>query len=186
MFCEIDVADIAPAELAKLLSYDPETGRLVWLDRPDSMFASKGSAARWRSNFCGKAALTALNDQGYRTGSLLGRSYRAHRVAWAIVHGHWPSGEVDHINGARADNRIANLRDVPRSLNQRNAKMQSNNTSGVNGVGWVADRKMWRADMKIGNHYKFLGLFASKEAAASARKAANQRFGFTERHGSAA
>lgn len=180
------MTEISCDDLALLLAYNPDTGVLTWLPRPVAAFKSEASSRRWHSNFCGKPALTASNSDGYRIGGIMGRLYRAHRVAWALAHGAWPEGEIDHINGDRADNRLANLRDVSRAKNQRNAKMQVNNTSGVNGVGWMASHNKWRADMKIDGAYKFLGLFDTKEAAATARAAANDRYGFTERHGKAA
>lgn len=34
--------------------------------------------------------------------------------------GDWPTQEVDHINRNKTDNRWYNLRDVPRSVNQKN------------------------------------------------------------------
>ena len=52
--------------------------------------------------------------------SIDGKSYYAHRVAWAMVHGVDPSGVIDHINQDIKDNRIANLRDVSQSENARN------------------------------------------------------------------
>jgi hypothetical protein len=36
----------------------------------------------------------------------------AHRLAWRLYYGVWPSCCVDHINGKRNDNSISNLRDV--------------------------------------------------------------------------
>jgi hypothetical protein len=44
------------------------------------------------------------------------------RLAWLLHFGRWPSEFIDHINGDRADNRIANLRDVPHAANMRNRR----------------------------------------------------------------
>lgn len=49
-----------------------------------------------------------------------GRPYYAHRVAWAMCHGKDPEHVIDHINQNPRDNRLANLRDVPQSVNCRN------------------------------------------------------------------
>jgi len=46
-----------------------------------------------------------------------GRKYLAHDLAILYVTGQWPTGEVEHINGNRADNRYANLRVTDRPFN---------------------------------------------------------------------
>jgi hypothetical protein len=47
------------------------------------------------------------------------KTYPAHRLIWLWVHGKWPDGEIDHINGRKNDNRISNLEDVDRLENMR-------------------------------------------------------------------
>lgn len=176
------MTDLSAADVARLLRYEPETGKLYWLPRPTEMFKSEGDARRWHSNFCGKEALTAVH-QGYRAGGVLGQHVRAHRAAWAIVHGKWPDHQIDHINGVRDDNRLVNLREASHVENGHNMKLFATNTSGVNGVGWARRHKKWRADMKLNGKYILIGLFDTKEAAAAARAAANEKYGFTARHG---
>lgn len=69
---------------------------------------------------------------GYRYISFRGRHYYAHRLAWLIVKGEWPKNHIDHINGVKDDNRIANLRDVSSAENHRNMKIhRSGKTCGV-------------------------------------------------------
>ena len=43
----------------------------------------------------------------------------AHRAVWAVAHGRWPDPDkvIDHINGDRKDNRIANLREITQAEN---------------------------------------------------------------------
>jgi hypothetical protein len=94
----------------------------------------------------------------------------------------WPEGEIDHINGNRQDNRIENLRDVPRSLNQRNSKLQNNNRSGVSGVFWRANR--WEARIYlVSGQRKHLGRFKTFEEAVAVRKQAEMECGYHENHG---
>jgi hypothetical protein len=72
---------------------------------------------------------------GYIRISVDNKNYKAHRLAWLYVNGEWPSHEIDHINGNRSDNRIDNLRDVPRAQNiQNQVKPHSNNKTGYLGV----------------------------------------------------
>lgn len=85
-----------------LLRYDPDTGHLYW------------SATGERAG--------NIQDKGYRTIEIDGGRYYAHRVVWFHTHGVWPENDLDHINRERDDNRIANLRDVTRSENNRNRR----------------------------------------------------------------
>jgi hypothetical protein len=73
---------------------------------------------------------------------------------------------IDHINGNGLDNRKSNLRICTNQMNQGNQKIKKSNTSGYKGVGWVKDRKKWRAYICFGRKYKHLGSFESKEEAA--------------------
>ena len=59
-------------------------------------------------------------SNGYLVVSAGGKNYQAHRVIWLITHGRWPAGDIDHINGIKTDNRLANLRDVSHKTNARN------------------------------------------------------------------
>jgi len=96
-----------------LWAYEPETGLFRW--RVD-----RGTRAR-----VGQRAGSHQGD-GYRQLTYNGRMFKEHRVAWLLRYGHWPVHEIDHINGMRSDNRIANLRDVPHRLNQLNQKCHRN------------------------------------------------------------
>lgn len=162
--------------LHKRLRYEPETGKLFWRDCEEM---PKG----WRTRWAGNEAFTSDNGQGYRQGAIGGVHFEAHRVIWSIHYGEWPSDQIDHINGVRADNRISNLRVVTAQENRRNASMRRDNTSGVCGVCWHKNKKKWMAKIKIDGCDKYLGLFTTIEAAAAARAEASRRYGFTDRHG---
>jgi hypothetical protein len=56
---------------------------------------------------------------GYLRVWIDGYTFPAHRLIWLHVHACWPTYWIDHINGVRDDNRLANLRDVPPAWNQR-------------------------------------------------------------------
>ena len=69
-------------------------------------------------------ATGTLNSNGYLITSL-GRKcqgLRVHRLVWAWVTGEEPSGEIDHKNGDRTDNRFWNLRVVSHSTNNLNQR----------------------------------------------------------------
>lgn len=169
--------------LRSLLRYDPDTGKLFWLRR-DQEAESKWKA--WNAKFAGKEALYGLNDMGYRQGSVLRHRYLAHRVIWVMVHGKWPDGEIDHINGDRSDNRLDNLREVTRSENSKNLKRPKNNKSGIVGVHWHKQTGTWKAVIYSSNKQFCLGYFKRKADAAKARADAESRHGFHNNHGRAA
>lgn len=180
-------ANIDIDTLRQLLAYDPATGKLRWKSRSPRFFSSShrtadGNCNNWNSRYAGTEALTALH-QGYPHGDILGRKLFAHRVAYALYHGEWPAGEVDHINGDRSDNRIANLRSVDRRANTMNVKRFNTNSSGVTGVSWVARRGKWRAYIVVNYRARSLGHFTDKADAIAARKAAERELGFHPNHG---
>lgn len=151
-------------ELRKLIRYDAATGQL-------------------RSVRTGREVFTNVHHSGYLKGAIRGRTYTAHRVAMALHHGVWPEGEVDHLNGVRSDNRAENLRCVTKSVNQRNARRRSDNTSGVTGV---ARRKSgsWQAYINADGGRRYLGTFRTFDEAVAARQGACAAIGYTGRHGS--
>lgn len=101
------------------LSYDPDTG----------IFTRKVSYGKWLSG----SIAGSLDVMGYIKISVDHYVTRAHRLAWLYVYGVWPTFEIDHINGVRHDNRLANLRDVNRLTNSQNTRM-SKGKSGYLGA----------------------------------------------------
>ncbi len=178
----------SPETLRKLLRYEPETGKLFWRERGIDWFEDGGHTAQhnmrsWNSRYAGKEALTAVNTDGYRRGTIFGTRYYAHRIIWTIVHGEWPQDELDHINGNPSDNRLENLRVVTHQENGRNQKLYCSNTSGVVGVSWHKRDETWRAEIKVDGKKIHLGYFDSFDDAVAARAAAEIELGFHANHG---
>lgn len=51
-----------------------------------------------------------LADDGYRYITIDGVLHREDHLIWLYVHGEYPTGEIVHINGNKADSTLANLR----------------------------------------------------------------------------
>ena len=102
------------------------------------------------------------------------------RLAWRIVHGVWPEGQIDHINGIRADNRLVNLRAVTHQENTLNKCLDSRNKSGISGVWWWEERKCWYVHI---NRQEFLGSYPDLLSAVAARKSAEIRLNYHVNHG---
>lgn len=182
----------SPDELRQLVRYEPDTGFIFWLPRPDSMFSdgantASQSAKIWNTRYAGKEAFCYPNTHGHLFGSIRRNGGRckiyAHRAAWALTHGEWPIC-IDHINGDPSDNRISNLRAVSQKVNSRNQKLRNTNTSGHCGVYYYKARNKWTAQMVIDGKCKSMGYFQTKDEAIAARLRAQEGHGFTDRHGS--
>jgi hypothetical protein len=158
---------IAVERLREIMSYCPESGELRWLIRPA---------------YCMKAGDVAgsLNKKnGYVQVKVDGRSYQAHRLIWLYAYGVWPTFHIDHINGCKSDNRLANLRDVTQSQNMLNQHgPHKDNRCGVLGVYKRSDTGLYRAGIQKDGRLINLGCFESLEEAATARsRAMAQLFG---------
>ncbi len=94
--------------------------------------------------------------------------------------------QIDHINGNSLDNSISNLRNVTHTENQRNIKIQRNNTSGICGVRLYAYNrtKKWVSSIRRNGKTVTLGYFLDLNDAIIARKMAEYEIGFHVNHGS--
>lgn len=90
----------------------------------------------------------------------------AHRLAWLIVTGCWPTHEIDHINGSKADNRLCNLRAATPEQNKRNTHHRNN--TGLIGASYSSVNGKFRAQIRVGGKRKFLGWFTNAEDAHTA------------------
>ena len=64
-----------------------------------------------------------FNRKGYKGLNVVIRNRRnvlgLHHIAWALVYGRFPR-QIDHLNGIKTDNRLANLREVTKRENDEN------------------------------------------------------------------
>lgn len=133
--------------LRELLHYDPATG--IFIRRVARTNAPAGSVAG------------SKHSGGYLTIWIDGRARKLHRLAWLYVYGHWPAQQIDHRDGDRSNNRIANLREANRSQNSQNIKCaySNNKSSGLLGVYWHRQAQKWQAKIQIDGRSKSLGLY---------------------------
>jgi hypothetical protein len=134
---------------ALLGAFEAREGRLFW--------KSPGHGRRI-GRPCGH-----MNSEGYMVVVLEGVSLRQHRVIFAMAHGRWPEGEIDHVNMRRDDNRPENLREATMSQNRCNCTARSNNTSGAKGVFFHGGK--WRSRIKVNKQTIYLGRHSDFELA---------------------
>ena len=168
--------------LHEALIYNADTGIFVWKTRPVDHFKTVRSQKICNTRYAGKQAGSNTSD-GYIQLMLFKKNYKAHRLAWAMHYGIWPTDRIDHIDPRnKLDNRIVNLREATASENAKNKRMPINNTSGYIGVGKRGDK--WYAYIKVDDKQIYLGTFDTKDEAIQARKQAEKLYGFHENHGS--
>ena len=134
----------------ELLAYDPDIGVFTWRQTRGRGYA--GAVAGW------------VEKEGYRRILVDGRKFKEHRLAWAMVYGEFPAEDLDHINGVRSDNRIANLRLATRSQNAQNLR----GPTSINRTGFLGVRKngnRWNAVITLNKITTYLGCFKTPEAA---------------------
>jgi hypothetical protein len=152
------------AELLNVLRYDGETGLIHWVVRSGK--AKAGSVAG------------TVKLGGYVQISVRGKLHYAHRIAWLFVHGEWPAGHIDHVDGNPLNNRIGNLRDVSvkeNMENQRHAHV-SNKSSGLLGVSFDKQTGRWMAKISVGGSTRNLGRFADPCVAHAAYVSAKREY----------
>src|SRR6185436_8801449 len=108
--------------LREALSYDPATGRLEW-------------KVRISCHNPGEHAGCVKMD-GYVYVNLDKNRMFGHRIAWALHYGRWPDHQLDHINGVRSDNKLANLREVTNSVNQHNRRDMVRKNGSLKGTSF--------------------------------------------------
>lgn len=119
--------------------------------------------------------ISKIDERGYIRVMADGQRYKAHRLAWLYVHGEWPAEDIDHRNGVRHDNRITNLRAVPRSVNNQNIRgpLGNNKSTGLLGVHKRGSK--WTAHIWAGEKLRHLGTFPDAEAAQGAYLSAKRK-----------
>jgi hypothetical protein len=176
------VSDNPPqARLLELFEYNEETGDLLFKPRPPEAFATYQAFKVFNSKCLGKPA-GAKHAGGYLSVKVDGKSYLSHRMIWIMVHGTIPDLEVDHINGVRNDNRLANLRLADKLGNAHNQCMHADNKSGVMGVHFDSRRRRWNATASNGGQ-KLQISFATKEEAIACRIGIARAWEFDAGHG---
>lgn len=133
--------------LKEHLLYDAQTGYFTWL-KCNSNRAKVGSIAG------------SVEPIGYRLIRVVGKKYRAHRLAWFYVYGIFPDSDIDHINCEKDDNRIENLRVATTSQNCANTKARRDGLKGA-----FRHRKKWVARICVSGTNYHLGQFDTEHEA---------------------
>jgi hypothetical protein len=159
------MAVLTQERLKEVLHYDPATGVFTHI--------RACCANRKRGAIAG-----SYDQNGYRKTIIDGKTHSVHRLAWLYMFGSFPTQEIDHINRVRDDNRIANLRDVPRTVNQNNKGPIATPQRGAVprrqprevSIGAYENGKTgkWRSQITRNKKYVYLGVFQTQAEATAA------------------
>ena len=118
-----------------------------------------------------------LDPNGYIKVSIGNSSFYAHRLLYKMLTGEDPNQyKVDHRNQIRDDNAFWNLRLDIEGRNPQNAKVFSNNKTGVKGVHYDKKARKYYATIWKKSKSIHLGSFDTIEDASNARKAAEAQY----------
>jgi len=153
---------VSREEVAALLAYDPQTG----------LFTHKVNGHKRSAG----AVTGRIDTKGYVRIRLLGYEFKAHRLAWLLTYGLWPTAEIDHINGIKSDNRICNLREANRFLNMQNQRVaKSDSLTGILGVTFHKRDGIFTARIRHEGKLIHIGSFKDKESASAAYLSAKRK-----------
>ena len=137
-----------------LVNIDPDTGYVTWKAK--------------KANRKAGAEVGMTTDEGYRRTAFNGHYFYVHRFLWAYVNGPIPDGyELDHINGDRGDNRVANLRLCTAKQNKQNMHGAPKNkkSGGALGATWNARHQKWKTQIGLNGKSIYLGYYDTAEEA---------------------
>jgi hypothetical protein len=149
-------------DISQAIEYYASIGVFRWRVSP-SIRVSAGSLAG------------SVGGDGYWQIQYRGRKYIGHRLAWFLMTGVWPAGQIDHRNGDKLDNRWCNLRLASSSQNCANTRSRGFLPKGVT---LHRQTGKYQAQIKKGGKNFYLGLFESPiEANAAYAQKARELFG---------
>ena len=109
-------------------------------------------------------------EDGYRRVRVDGKYYYIHRLVWQYCTKKEVPDDlmIDHADGDRQNNAIANLRLATALENQYNKFRQANGTSSYKGVWYDAVKACWKASIRLNGARHYIGQFSSELEAAIA------------------
>lgn len=168
-------ATMPPAAiLRECFDYDPTTGALTWRVRPVAHFQSQARAAWWNRRWAGREVRGSLCSRyGHRQVTFTVRRtiYRilTNRLAWALVHGGPPIGDVTRWDPQTGSNTPSNLRQSTKSQTARDSRRRK---PGLKGAYRTKGGK-WTSCVWVGGRHRHLGTFPTEQAAHEAWVVAN-------------
>jgi len=147
-------------------------------DQVKFLFDYKDGVLYWKQNVGKIKANTkagSILNSGYCSIVFNGTRYQAHRLVYLLHHGYLPQ-YIDHIDGNRLNNFIANLRPATKSQNALNKRLDEKNTSGYRNVYWHKAYKKWRVSLMVARKTIHIGSFDDLELAGLVATEARKKY----------
>ena len=110
-----------------------------------------------------------LSELGYWRVEIENVAHSQHRLAFLYMTGRFPRDGVDHINGRRADNKWANLREASKIINGQNRrKSNTNSGTGLLGAHFHKCTGKFCAAIRVDGKTKHIGVYETAIAAHAA------------------
>ena len=165
---------LSAERLRRFLTYQPESGCFFW-----NVESRSGFQQSVINHMPGDEAGTPRKSDGRIVIRIDGRTYLRYRLAWLWMTGQWPIREIDHVDGDPANDRISNLREASRGLNQQNIRRPIKTKKSSKYLGVFANKKgraaPWRAAIGDRGRQIHLGAFMTEEEAHEAYLSAKRR-----------
>ena len=129
-------------------TYNPETGEI---------FTSRGKVCNGIDNRGYVKCYISILKNGK---TIKGYILQGHHFAWFWMNGNVEIDEIDHINRNKLDNRICNLRNVTKQVNQWNRNCK--------GYYYNKQTKKYQAQIALNNKLIYLGRYNTPEEARQA------------------
>jgi hypothetical protein len=164
-------ADLPLDFLKEALDYNPDTGALVWKERPLHHFLSENRQQSCNRRWAGRVA--GQKVRGYRRIEIKynRETYicMGHQLCWRLSGREYdPNKVIDHINGVTTDDRIDNLRLITQCQNSRNRTTHKKSKTGVSGVTLFKGR--YRVQIKVNYKMLYIGSYETFEEAVRVRR----------------
>lgn len=132
---------------------------LFYLDEEGHLRVNKSSKKKEKGELAGSLF------EGYYYICIGRKRYPEHRLIWLWYTGEYYTGDLDHKDMNRANNRIENLRKVTRSQNMLNTRAHKDSRSKTKNIFYRKDTQKWLVRLSVNGRYRSFGCYDDLELA---------------------
>ena len=111
------------------------------INREGVVLNEKGEEKKWHGARYNQCSMYDIESKEMKTMS----QHRLLALTFLPNPNNYP--DVDHINRDKRDNRLENLRWVPKADNEKNKGLTSRNTSGEKFISWDKAKQRWKVSI---------------------------------------